>query len=67
MKHSVWCRAAEIENWYGQDLDTAVDALRDEHEAVVESIREARLAPVIRARALNAADPLERWAAALSR
>lgn len=65
MKHSVWCRAEEIEHWYPVDIGTAAQLLSDEHDALAKQITDATLAPRIRERALGVIDHLPVWAEAL--
>jgi hypothetical protein len=65
MKHSVWCRAEEIEAWYGVDPGTAADLLGTEYDALSAQISQAMLAPRIRTRANGAIAHLPDWTAAL--
>ncbi len=65
MKHSVWCRAEEIEHWYPVDIGMAARLLSDEHVALAKQITDAGLAPRIRERALGLIDHLPVWAEAL--
>lgn len=66
MKHSVWCRAEEIEHWYGVATDTAARLLDDEYDALSAQIGAARtLAPRIAARADNSIEHLRQWVDAL--
>lgn len=66
MKHSVYCRAEEIRDWYEEPLATAGDVLADEHEAMTRQIRSGGLAPRIRARAITSIEHLLTWAEVLS-
>jgi hypothetical protein len=65
MKHSVWCRSEEIQQWYDLDTATAADLLDTECEALTAQIRRASLAPRIRERALSSTEHLPVWVEAL--
>lgn len=65
MKHSVCCRAEEIDRWYGQPAATVAEVLETDHEAMTRQIRDASLVPRIRSRALNSIEHLPEWVKAL--
>ncbi len=65
MKHSVWCRAEEIDRWYPLDTEAAADLLDDEYDAMSAQISGATLAPRIRTRANSSVEHLPEWVAAL--
>jgi hypothetical protein len=65
MKHSVWCRAEEIQRWYPLDVSTAARLLEDEYDALSGQIGEATLPPRIRTRAESSIEHLPEWVAAL--
>lgn len=65
MKHSVWCRAEEIDRWYARDLTSVAELLADEYDALREQIRTSGLAPRIRSRANASIEHLPEWARAL--
>lgn len=65
MKHSVYCRTEEIEEWYGIEEDTAADVLGDEYDALTSQIRGATLLPRIRMRANSSIAHLPAWVEAL--
>jgi hypothetical protein len=66
MKHSVWCRAREIEHWKDEEPVTAAERLNDEYQLLANEIRGAGLPPAIRLRALSSLEHLPRWAEALA-
>lgn len=66
MKHSVYCRAEEINQWYGVDTGTAAQVLSDEYDALRAQIQGATLAPRIRTRMNSSIAHLHTWAEALS-
>jgi hypothetical protein len=65
MKHSVYCRAEEIDEWSAVSAPTAADVLSDEHDALTAQIRGAALPPRIRTRANNSIAHLPTWVEAL--
>jgi len=65
MKHSVFCRAEEIERWYGVAAEKAAELLDTEHDALRLQISKASLAPRIEMRAYNSIEHLPEWVAAL--
>ena len=65
MKHSVCCRAEEIERWYGQDPETVAELLDTEHGSLTQQIGDGGLPPAIHARAITALEHMPRWVAAL--
>lgn len=65
MKHSVWCRAEEIERWYPLDAGTAADLLSTEYDALGLEIRDSGLPPRIRTRARHSIEHLPDWVEAL--
>jgi hypothetical protein len=65
MKHSVLCRAEEIERWLPLDIPTAARLLEDEHVALSAQIANATLVPRIRKRAESSIEHLPQWVASL--
>lgn len=65
IKHSVYCRAEEIDEWHGIEADTAADVLSDEYDAQTSQIRGAALPPRIRTRANGSIAHLPVWVEAL--
>lgn len=65
MKHSVLCRAEEIERWVSLDAETAARLLEDEHAALSTQIEGATLVPRIRKRAESSIEHMPQWTAAL--
>ncbi len=66
MKHSVWCRQEEINQWSNQSPDAAGRALTAEYEASSNQILGLMLLPAVKARALDLVSHLPRWVAALN-
>jgi hypothetical protein len=67
MKHSVYCRAAEISGWYGKDSATSASDLLATHVEMTEKIAKTSLAPRIKSRAYHSIEHLPTWAEALDR
>jgi hypothetical protein len=66
MKHSVWCRQEEIDQWSSQSPVEAALALTTEYDASSNQILRLMLLPAVKARALDLVSHLPRWAAALA-
>jgi hypothetical protein len=67
MKHSVWSRQKEIDEWAVEPaIKTAADALGTEYGESLEKISNLSLLPAVRTRALDLISHLPRWAAALA-
>lgn len=65
MKHSVACRQEEIDVWTKMARGTAVDALRDEYDAMDAEIEASKLLPQTKARVGAVISQLLNWADAL--
>jgi hypothetical protein len=65
MKHSVWARAEEIEQWSRLGTGTAADVLETEYEAFGRAVQGLRLPPFLSNQADRSYDHLIRWAEAL--
>lgn len=65
MKHSVWCRAEEINQWCGRPAGDAADALESDHAEIAGVVRVSGLPPSIRTRAFNSIEPMLSWTEAL--
>ncbi len=65
MKHSVLCRAEEINRWLPLDIATAARLLKDEHAALSAQIGGATLVPRIRKRAESSIEHMPQWIASL--
>jgi hypothetical protein len=65
MKHSVYCRAEEITEWYGLEASAAADVLSDDYDALASQISGATLPPRIRTRANTSIAHLPAWVEAL--
>jgi hypothetical protein len=66
MKHSVFCRREEIDQWSNQSPEAAAQALTAEYEASSSQILQLMLLPVVNAKALDLISHLPRWATALN-
>lgn len=67
MKHSVLCRDAEIKSWREvNDPSTVAQVIAEEHAAVSGAVEGMTLPPAVRNRAVESAEHLLRWAAALA-
>jgi hypothetical protein len=66
MKHSVFCRQDEINQWRGRPAAAAAAALSAEYEASSRRILELMLLPAVKARALELVSHLPRWSSALT-
>ncbi len=66
MKHSVWCRQHEIDQWSAAPSTAAADALREEHERSNDMLTKMLVPPAVRGRALKFIEHLPRWSLALS-
>ena len=65
MKHSVYCRAEEIEHWCGIHLDEASARLLAEHTSLSAEVQRLGLVPRLLDRAMSALAHLPTWARAL--
>jgi hypothetical protein len=65
MKHSVYCRQAEIDQWQAQPSEDAATALAKEHEESSDLILGLTLLDPVKGRALELLSHLPRWAEAL--
>jgi hypothetical protein len=66
MKHSVWCRQEEIDEWSTQPSSDAARALTQEWEASSETLSSLMLPPGVQGRGLRFIEHLPRWASALA-
>lgn len=65
MKHSVYCRSAEIAEWIPRSSSASARALDEAHSTLGEAIERSDLPPKMRARALKAIEHLPIWIEAL--
>jgi hypothetical protein len=66
MKHSVWCRAEEIDQWVPMDTRTTARALTDEFDSLTIEINQAQgIAAATKRRARTFIAHLPRWSRAL--
>jgi hypothetical protein len=65
MKHSVWCRQQEIDDWIDQPSSVAAQTLATEHSTSEAALARMLVAPVVRGRGIKFIEHLPRWAAAL--
>lgn len=65
MKHSVFCRQQEIEEWRDRSVDEATESLTAEYETSSNRIQGLMLLPAVKARALELVSHLPNWAVAL--
>jgi hypothetical protein len=65
MKHSVWCRVEEIDQWYGRQSSDAADHLQSEYGALTAALKTGSLPPAVRGRALANMEHLPEWVKAL--
>lgn len=65
MKHSVWCRATEINEWCDLEPSVAARQLSDEYRTLGQEIEAGALAPRIRLRAESSIAHMLEWVAAL--
>jgi hypothetical protein len=67
MKHSVLCRSAEIAAWQNlANSATASEVIAGEQAAIADAVEHMTLPPAARNRAIESAEHLLRWAAALT-
>jgi hypothetical protein len=66
MRHSVRCRATEIESWSRLDIPQTVARLQDETSEWLETLNRTRLPPTIVATITSRASHLDRWIQALN-
>jgi hypothetical protein len=65
MKHSVWCRQEEINEWAPQPSSVAAEALIQEYGSSSETLGTLLLPPGVQGKGLKLIEHLPRWAAAL--
>lgn len=65
MRHSVRCRALEIQEWSGLDEGTMASRLDAEASAFLDALRNSGLPDLVVARAQRLAEHLPRWSASL--
>ena len=65
MKHSVYCRAAEISDWIPRSATASARDLEDAHANLKDAIENSDMIPKMRTRALKAIEHLPVWINAL--
>jgi hypothetical protein len=65
MKHSVWCRQEEINEWTEQSSSVAASTLAQEYEKSAEALSTLMLPPGVQGKGLKLIEHLPRWAKAV--
>ena len=65
MKHSVLCRAAEIDEWAGLGRSDVLDKLGDERKRFVSKLGASNVSELVRDQAFSNAEHIPKWLDAL--
>jgi len=66
MMHSVLCRAREIDEWGGTDLNQIIDRLEEERSTFLDNLARSSAPDIIKEKGEAAADPMFNWVQVLS-
>ena len=66
MMHSVLCRAREIDDWVGAEINQITDRLDLERRTYLDNLARSSAPDIIKERGEIAADPMRNWIQVLS-